>query len=69
MTLKERIGIDASPRQIWPLLADPLRMAEWNPKLVRVNRRNAGPLRIGERFKAVFVLGKRERESGCEVIE
>lgn len=69
MTLRERITIQAPPEAVWPWIADPVRVAEWNPKLVAIDRERAGPLRPGERFRDLFRLGGRDRESVCEVID
>jgi uncharacterized protein YndB with AHSA1/START domain len=69
MKLRERVTIRGIPEEIWPLIADPAREAEWNPKLIAVDRQVAGPVRLGERFKELFQMGGRDRESDCEIVE
>jgi Polyketide cyclase / dehydrase and lipid transport len=69
MTLRERIRIRAAWDRIWPLIADPVRMADWNPKVVSVDRDSPRTLRPGERFRLLYRMGGRHRASNAEVIE
>ena len=69
MTLRERIHIQAPPNRIWPLIADPTRMADWNPKIVSVDRSAPQTLRLGQRFQVVYRMSGRDRASDAEVID
>lgn len=52
--LEATIDIDASPAQVWALVSDPRRMAEFSPQVVRTLVR--GPVRKGTTF---FNLNRR----------
>lgn len=69
MRIRERVTIRAAREEVWPLIADPIRVSEWNPKLISVDREVSGPLRLGERFREMFRMSGRDRETECEVIE
>ncbi len=69
MTLRERIRIQAPPERIWPLIADPIRMADWNPRIVSVDRGSPRTLRLGQRFRLIYRMSGRDRASDAEVIE
>jgi uncharacterized protein YndB with AHSA1/START domain len=68
MAFIESIEIAARPEEVWPLIADPQQMAAWNEKLVSVNRRDVGPVRLGERFEAVYQMSGKRRETTVEVL-
>jgi uncharacterized protein YndB with AHSA1/START domain len=68
MKIRESIDIDAPPEDVWPLLADPERMAAWHVKLVSVDRAARGPVRLGDRFGTTYTLSGRERDARAEVI-
>jgi hypothetical protein len=44
-------------------------VAEWNPKLLSVERAGAGPLQLGERFGELYRMAGRDRATECEVVE
>ncbi len=46
--LEATIDIDASPAQVWALVTDVKRMAEWSPQVVRTIVRG-GPVQLGTR--------------------
>lgn len=69
MRLRERVTIRASCEEVWRWIADPDQIARWNPKLVAIDRGGGGPLRLGERFDAVYRMKGRDRETSCEVVE
>ena len=69
MILRERVTIRATPESVWPWVADPIRVSQWNPKLIAIDRNAGGPLRLGERFREIYRMSGRDRESNCEVIE
>ncbi|MFT4265102.1 MAG: SRPBCC family protein [Nocardioides sp.] len=47
--LQATIAIDAPPAQVWALVSDVRRMAEWSPQVVR-SVVLGGPVRLGTRF-------------------
>jgi uncharacterized protein YndB with AHSA1/START domain len=68
MAFIESVQIAARPEEVWPLIADPQRMAAWNKKLVSVTRHAVGPVRLGERFDAVYQMSGKRREATTEVV-
>ena len=68
MPLCDQIVISAPPDAVWPRIADPVLMAEWNPKLVAIDRDADGPVRLGEHYSALYRMSGRDRESTVEVI-
>ncbi len=63
LELKHRVTIRAAPEVVWPFIADPARIAEWNPKLLETDRPPGLPLRIGEQFRTVGTLRGRRMQS------
>jgi carbon monoxide dehydrogenase subunit G len=47
----QTIEIRAAPKQVWPVMADVTRWAEWTPSIKRVVPLTAGPLRAGSRAR------------------
>lgn len=41
-TLEALIDIDAAPEEIWPLVSDLTRMADWSPQVVKSHQRGEG---------------------------
>lgn len=68
MKLRESIDIAAEPIAVWPLVSDPVRMAEWNPKIVAVDRASNQPVRVGERYSMIYTMSGREQTSDVEVV-
>ena len=54
MKTHDRAPVDATPDQVWPFVADPDRIPLWNPKLVSIDHRGAGPVSTGDRFTAAY---------------
>jgi hypothetical protein len=69
MSLVERIVVAVPPERVWPLIADPVLMAEWNCKIVSLDRSETGPLRRGERLAILYRMSGRERLFKVEVVE
>jgi hypothetical protein len=67
MKVHESIDVDVPPRDVWPHIADPQRMADWHAKLVTVDRRFLGPARVGERFGTLYTMSGRELKATAEV--
>ncbi len=67
MRLRESIIISADASAVWPFLADPVLQADWNPKVISVDRKRSGPVRYGERFKMIYRMSGGENESRVEV--
>jgi uncharacterized protein YndB with AHSA1/START domain len=65
----EQINIAAAAHDVWPCLADPQWHAEWNPKVVRVERSDSGPVRRGERFRMAYRLSREGKLHDVEVTE
>ena len=67
MQLRESTVILADAASVWPFLADPVLQADWNPKLVSIERERSGPVRFGERFEVIYRMSGRENHSRVEV--
>jgi hypothetical protein len=64
MTIRESVIISATATAIWPYLADPVRWADWNEKVVSIGRDRTGPVRLGERFELMArVTASNERKA------
>lgn len=48
--LEESVEVAAPPAQVWALVSDLPRLAEWSPQVVRSFRRTPGPVQLGTRF-------------------
>ncbi len=68
MAFIESVQIAARLEEVWPLIADPQRMAAWSEKLVSVSRRDVGPVRLGEQFETVYQMSGKRREATTEVV-
>ena len=68
MKVRETIDIEARCEDVWPLVADPARMAEWHVRLVKVERSANGPVRFGDRFGSHFQLSGKVTAVRSEVI-
>lgn len=62
MTLVHKTWIAARPADVWPWVADPLRVAEWNPKLVSIDRTRSGPLERDEAYTVIYRMSRRDSE-------
>jgi hypothetical protein len=67
MQLRESTIIWADAASVWPFLADPVLQADWNPRVVSIDRERAGPVRFGERFEMIYRMSGRESQSHVEV--
>jgi hypothetical protein len=67
MRLRESTLISANASEVWPFLADPVLQADWNPKIVSIDRERTGPVRYGERFEMIYRMSGREGQSRVEV--
>src|SRR4051812_31941713 len=67
MKLRDSIVVAAKVEKVWPLVADPLLQAQWNSKIVSIDRRLTGAARFGERFEMIYRMSGRDRESKVEV--
>jgi hypothetical protein len=67
MHLSESITISADAITVWPYLADPVLQADWNPKIVSVERDRSGPVRFGERFETIYRMSGRDNLTRVEV--
>jgi uncharacterized protein YndB with AHSA1/START domain len=68
MKVYDSIDIAAPPERIWPFIAEPERMAAWNEKLVSVSGMSRGPVRLGDRFDAVYQMSGKQRSATTEVV-
>jgi uncharacterized protein YndB with AHSA1/START domain len=57
----EQIDIAAPVEVVWPFVADPVRMAKWQPKIASVTSITAGEARLGARYRIVFRMNGREQ--------
>lgn len=67
MRLRESTLISADASAVWPFLADPVLHANWNPKVVSIDRDRSGAVRSGERFEMLYQMSGRERQNRVEV--
>ena len=67
MRLRESATIAAPADAIWSLIADPVRQADWNPKVISVDRRTSGPCLFGERFDMIYRMRGRDHLTRVEV--
>lgn len=67
MKIEEEIDIPASPSDVWPFVAIPSRLAEWNSKITAVERKSERPVFLGERFTMTFTMSGRSRSPVVEV--
>ncbi len=58
MKFVETILIPAPADVVWPFLVDPERLAEWNAKLLSIDRDRSGPVADGEEFDMLFSQGR-----------
>jgi uncharacterized protein YndB with AHSA1/START domain len=49
--IEVRSHIDAPPEQIWPVLVDVERWPEWTPSVTRLEKLDAGELRVGQQVR------------------
>jgi uncharacterized protein YndB with AHSA1/START domain len=69
MRTSEHVIIAATAQDVWPCLADPQWHAEWNPKVVTVERSDSGVVRRGERFRMAYRLTRAGKLHDVEVTE
>jgi Polyketide cyclase / dehydrase and lipid transport len=62
------VEIDASPDQVWAVLADVERWPAWNPSVESVQRLDDGPLAMGSVLRLKRSSGK-ERDWGVSRVE
>jgi hypothetical protein len=67
MRLRQSTIISANASAVWPFLADPVLQADWNPKVVSIDRERSGPVRLGERFDMIYRMSGREHQSRVQV--
>jgi hypothetical protein len=67
MRLRQSTIISADAATVWPYLADPVMQADWNPKVVSIDREQSGPVRCGERFEMIYRMSGRNSQSWVEV--
>jgi len=59
MQLDESIFIrNVTADEVWPYLADPVLQADWNPKIISIDRQRTGPVIRGERFEMIYRQSK-----------
>jgi uncharacterized protein YndB with AHSA1/START domain len=69
LRIHESIIIAADADAVWPLIADPVRQADWNGRIVSVDRNRSGPAGQGDRFDMIFRMSGRDRKCRVDVIE
>jgi uncharacterized protein YndB with AHSA1/START domain len=69
LRIEDSVVIDKPPAEVFAVLTDPSRLAEWQKGTVDVRREKEGPLSVGERFKEVHAAMGRKLESTVEVAE
>lgn len=63
------IEIARPPDEVFAYVANPLRFAEWQEGIVRVDLADGGPLSVGSRFTPVRQIGGVERAVTMQVTE
>ena len=69
MRIEQEIRIARPPAEVFAVLTDPERLAEWQKGTVDVSRAGSGPLTAGERLHEVHAAMGRRMESTFEVTE
>jgi len=69
MKLRQSTEIATTASEVWPYLADPLMQAEWNPKIVSIDRKASGLLRTGETFQMIYRMSGKAHMSRVEITE
>lgn len=54
------LDVAASPDQVFAVLEDPARAAEWQPGCTRMETATPGPVRVGTELRYFFEQGRRE---------
>ena len=67
MQIRESIRIAADAATVWRFVADPELQRLWNPKVVSVQRRQSGPVLLGEEFAMVYRMSGKERPTQVKV--
>jgi uncharacterized protein YndB with AHSA1/START domain len=67
--IEESVEIARPPEDVFAILTDPDRLAEWQTSTVEVRRERSDPLSAGERFQEVHKGAGRRLESTVEVAE
>src|SRR4051794_24835788 len=67
MQIRESICIHADASTVWRFVADPELQRLWNPKVVSVQRRQSGPVPLGEQFAMVYRMSGKERPTQVQV--
>jgi len=66
---RRRIDVPSPPEAVFDDLARFENTAEWDPGIARAERRDAGPVRVGSRFRVVATFLGREIPFDYEVVE
>jgi hypothetical protein len=69
MTLTNKIQLHARPEKIWDLIANPVSMKSWNPRLRAVIPVTPGKPKDGSQFRIRYELGGRESNYLAEIME
>ncbi len=48
--LEETVDVSAPPAQVWALVSDLPRLAEWSPQVVKCFKQGSGPIQLSTRF-------------------
>lgn len=68
MRIRESTTIHATAAEVWPYIADPEWMAQWNPKIIEIEREWTGPVVLGEHYRITYRLKNRTETPDAEVI-
>ncbi len=69
MTVTDSVVVDATPVDVWELVADPTRIASFSPENTGADSPHDGPLSVGQRFVGHNRRGKMTWSTSCEVTE
>jgi len=67
--IREEVTVKVQPEQVWALLSDLDRHAEWNPHILATEVYGVGGVALGTRYRVTYRLSGTSTECDAEVVE